>query len=931
MWKRFGVTPVRARQLGVLLTSLALAGCGALLTPHYHMVRAQREMKAGDWQGAAFDLRAVIVKEPKNTHAWLLLARLSVDAGDFSGAASALAHARAAGARGAKVDALQARIWLATGKARSLLDALANHTIDLPQPDRTLMRARALLATGQPAQAIGLLQPLLARQPTLTEAQDLLAASLAQEGKLAEALKQLETAQRLDPKSPEPRLLAGRVDEWLGRFPAAEQALTASLARMAPSEPIIHRVTALIALTESRLALGRVDAAAQSEQALAKLEPLAPVTMLLDARIKLARKDLIGGSDELERVVADAPNYLPARMALGAALLQQGELEEAQQQLQQVVAATPDNLEARKLLADVQLKLGQPGAAVRVLTPALDAPNLDPQLLALYSQAARSSGNSQTLIEALERNVRAHPHDQAAVDNLAAAYLSTGRAAQGLALLEKTPDSGDLRRDKLLITALLATRGSAAAGREVDALLAAHPRDPGMLELAASYLASQDQVVRARALLGQALSISPEDLPALIDLAQVELDEGDAAAAERRLSAALGAHPDALNVRLALAGAFMQSRSFAQARTVLEAARDAGTSPDVQFALARVALAEGDLATANAALDRAIASRPGRAELLENAGLLLMQANQYGAALDRFTQATTAQPDNALYWFESARAQLALNQPSAARSSLMKADQLQPNWLPVVGALALIDLRQGNAQAALSRVNALLAREPKDPGALALKGNVEFALHQPAAAMSAYAEVQTLRPSAAIAVRLYQARLAAHVADPIQPVQAWLKREPTDWPVRVVLADYYLLVMHSPQRAIPEFRAVLRQQPNEVVALNNLAWALGRSGNPEAEALAERAYHLAPNSAGVNDTLGWILAKKGQGAQALPFLQRAAKLAPQDPELAYHYAYVLSKTGRQAEARKVLSRILASPQPFDARHKAQQLLATLGA
>ena len=308
-----------------------------------------------------------------------------------------------------------------------------------------------------------------------------------------------------------------------------------------------------------------------------------------------------------------------------------------------------------------------------------------------------------------------------------------------------------------------------------------------------------------------------------------------------------------------------------------------------------------------------------------------MQANQYGAALDRFTQATTAQPDNALYWFESARAQLALNQPSAARSSLMKADQLQPNWLPVVGALALIDLRQGNAQAALSRVNALLAREPKDPGALALKGNVEFALHQPAAAMSAYAEVQTLRPSAAIAVRLYQARLAAHVADPIQPVQAWLKREPTDWPVRVVLADYYLLVMHSPQRAIPEFRAVLRQQPNEVVALNNLAWALGRAGNPEAESLAERAYHLAPNSAGVNDTLGWILAKKGQGAQALPFLQRAAKLAPQDPELAYHYAYVLSKTGRQAEARKVLSRILASPQPFDARHKAQQLLATLGA
>lgn len=931
MRKWIGVSPARAGSLGVLLVSLALTGCGAFLTAHYRIERAQREIKAGQWKEAAFDLHAVVQKEPKNAQAWLLLAHLSLDAGDAGGAASALTHAIASGAQGPQVDELQGRIWLATGKAQELLAALAHRTINPPQPALTLLRARALLLTGHADQAVELMQPLVAQQPGLTEAQDVLAESLAQVGKLDAALRQLETAERLDPKSPEPSLLAGRIDEWMGRFADAEQALVQSLERMPASEPLTHRVTALIALTESRLALGQIAAAAQSQAILAKIEPLAPATMLLDARIKLARKDLVGGTDELESIVANAPNFVQARMALGAALLQRGDLQEAQQQLQQVISATPDNVQARKLLADVQLKLGEPGAALSVLMPALGTSGLDPQLLSLFGQAARRSGNSQALIEALERSRREHPHDEIVAVNLAAADLGIGHAAQALSLLEKTPDNGDVRRDKLLVTALLATRGPQAAGRQIDALVAAHPRDSGVLDLAAAFFASQNQLDRSRALLRQALVAHPDDLTSLIGLAHVEEAEGDVAAAQRRLRAALSAHPDVLALRLVLADALMRAHSLAQARAVLEGAKNAAASPDVQFGLAQIALAQGDLAGANAALDRGIAAQKGQTALIEDAGMVLMGANQYSAALNRFTQATTAEPNNALYWLNSARAQLAMNQPAAARSSLDKAAQLQPNWLPVVSTLALMDLRQGNGAEAIARVDALLASRPKDAGALALKGDVELAVRQPAAAVQAYTHAQQLRPSGAVAVKLYHARVLAHAPDPIQPLQAWLSRSPNDWRVRGVLADYYLLVAHAPRQAIPQFEAVLKEQPNDVVALNNLAWILSRTGDPKAQSLAERAYHLAPQSPGVNDTLGWILARKGEGAQALPYLAQAVKLAPEDAQLAYHYAYVLAKTGQQAEARKVLTRILASPRPFDARAKAQHLLSSLGA
>ncbi|MDE2296127.1 MAG: PEP-CTERM system TPR-repeat protein PrsT [Gammaproteobacteria bacterium] len=916
------------RAIGVAIATLALAGCGAFMTPKAHIERARREMAQGNWHDAAFDLRAVLNKQPRNTEAWLLLARLSVDAADLNGAQSALEHAVHAGAKGPTVDLLQARLWLETGQPHALLDAIAHHQVALPEPDRSLLNARALLATGQTDAAAALLRPLVASAPAATDARDLLAESLLQAGRLPEALAQLRIAIQRAPTAAEPRLIEGRVLAWQGQFAAAESALDQALARMPPAEPVAHRLTALVALTQARLALGEIDAAAKSQAMLAKLEPAAPMTQLLDARIKLVRGQIRPATDELERIVVNAPSFVEARMLLGAALLQRGDLQQAQQQLRRVVAQTPDNVQARKLLAQVQLKLGQPNEALSVLTPAIEGPSADPTLLSLFGSAASQAGNPAALVQALERSAKAHPNDPPVIENLASVYLATGHAREALALLQKIPDTGDLRRDQLWVAALAAVRGPNAALQAVDELLAKHPHDPRVANLAASLAVSQHHFGRARLLLRSALAENPGDGPTALALAKVDQAAGDPAAAQRRLGALLAAHPQALPVRLALADSLASTRAFANARTVLEAAKDAAKEPAVQFALARLALAQGDAKAARAAIDRAVAARPNDPAVTEDAGLVLMQANQPDAALARFAQATTLAPTDAGYWLNSARAQLALNQPAAARASLAKADQLQPNWLPVVSALALIDLRERQGAAALARSQALVAHDPNDPGALELQGDVEMAIGQTSAAGTAYAAAERLRPSAELAVKRFRVEINLHAAHPTAPLDAWLAREPNDWRVHDVLGNY-LLATHRPAQALPHFKAAVAENPGDVVALNNLAWAMSEAHDPGAQPLALRAYALAPQSPAVNDTLGWILARSGEDAKALGYLERAATLNPKDPEVGYHYAYALAKTGQGAKARQILSRILASPAPFDSRQDAERLLGSI--
>ena len=68
--------------------------------------------------------------------------------------------------------------------------------------------------------------------------------------------------------------------------------------------------------------------------------------------------------------------------------------------------------------------------------------------------------------------------------------------------------------------------------------------------------------------------------------------------------------------------------------------------------------------------------------------------------------------------------------------------------------------------------------------------------------------------------------------------------------------------------------------------------------------LARQAVKLAPQSAGVLDTLGWILVEDGQIEEGLGYLTKAASLPNADAEIRYHLAAALARGKRQPEARR---------------------------
>ena len=156
----------------------------------------------------------------------------------------------------------------------------------------------------------------------------------------------------------------------------------------------------------------------------------------------------------------------------------------------------------------------------------------------------------------------------------------------------------------------------------------------------------------------------------------------------------------------------------------------------------------------------------------------------------------------------------------------------------------------------------------------------------------------------------------------------WLAIAPEDAVARLYAADASLK-KGMYREAIAQYEWLQRKQPNDLVVLNNLAWAYYRVKDPRALPTAEQAHKLTPGNAAVADTLGWILVEQGNATRGAELLQAAVAAAPDVPEVRFHLAQAWMKSGERMNARVELERLLSKQNAFQGRAEAAALLEQL--
>ena len=163
----------------------------------------------------------------------------------------------------------------------------------------------------------------------------------------------------------------------------------------------------------------------------------------------------------------------------------------------------------------------------------------------------------------------------------------------------------------------------------------------------------------------------------------------------------------------------------------------------------------------------------------------------------------------------------------------------------------------------------------------------------------------------------------------------YLRRSKELLPDNAVAARTLALVLDSMgkvEEASREYRVVLARDPNNGVAMNNLAFLLAQNGGnlDEALTLAQHAQQLLPNLPEVTDTVGWIYLKKGLADNAIAAFDEAVQKQPGRSTYRFHLGMALAQKGDRVGAATQLKEALRSNPSEEEAGEIRELLAKTG-
>jgi putative PEP-CTERM system TPR-repeat lipoprotein len=915
-----------SRLLAALIFSASLlTACGGEDSTTL-LAEARAMAAAGDHKAAMIQLKNALAEDEKNAEARYELGKLYLDQLDLASAEKEFRRAREAGYAVDAVNPMIARALLGQSEFQRLLDVLPAPADSSPEAATLLaLRTTAELELGRKEDARKSLQRALQAAPDNAEVHLARARLALADRDAGLAMQAIDEALRIDPAHLDSLLLRGGLLRATGK-PADAATAYREVIRIAP-----RRTDARLALADMAIAENRLADARQEVAAVQKIMPTSLPGRYTQALIDFREGKTEQARDHLATVLKSAPGFVPALLLGGSIEYTLGNLQTAEAHLNKVIKAAPNNLYALRLLAASQLRLGRPDDAARTLAPALKSASHDTGVLVVAGEIAVARRDFTQASAYFEQAAQRNPGSAAIRTELGVARLAQGDS-RALADLQAAAgmEGANGRADTFVILDQLKRKQFDAALASIVALEKKQGANPLTWNYrGAAYLGKRD-ALRARDSFGQALRLDPTFFPAAANLAQLDLQDKQPAAARGRFESILKADPKHLNAMLALADLGRRNQDEKTYMEWLEkaaAAHPQALQPRV--ALARHLLVKGEKNKALAAARDAVNAQPDNPAALELLGTTQLALGDTANALGSYRKLVERQPGQTAPLIKLATVQVVAKDLSGARKTLQDALRIQPDFIDAQSMLGGLDIQAARFDEAHKLARQMQRQEPDNPAGFTLEGDTAFASKDYPGALAAFERAHKLGPSGALLVRQQQVFDATQRAEEGEKRLAdWLAAHPQDASTRSALAES--LIKRGQHAAAAEHYLLLnKSNPGNLVVLNNLAWALFEAKDTRAAAFAQQALKLRPDSPAVLDTVGWILANSGQAAQGLQYLRKANAAAPDSADIQWHMAYALYLTGDKKRALRELGNLLETGNSFSDMDAARKLHAQL--
>jgi tetratricopeptide (TPR) repeat protein len=469
------------------------------------------------------------------------------------------------------------------------------------------------------------------------------------------------------------------------------------------------------------------------------------------------------------------------------------------------------------------------------------------------------------------------------------------------------PGSADSDSQKVTSATTLIKAGKL---NEAEALLwdvlTRHPENVQALNLLGSIRLQQKRFAESETLLRRAISLSPNLLPAYMNLARVFHAQGETEKETAELLEAARLAPSDADVNCSLAAAYLKQNDFSHALQALERIPPT-RRPDAALPLLEASyLGLGRVTDAQSlapVLTARAAKNPGlRVEFAK----VLLDFDFTNDALALLEIAQKQQAPTAELFFSLGRARERKGELKLAQKDYQRAADLNPPSVDALQALARMLASQEQWEKSAELLSRARTIAPKSPDVLRKFAAASLRAGHTADAVDAAQQLVKLRPDEAEAMYLLGVTQLQNgdTEAARTTIENYTKLRPQD-PLAFLALGMVASSLHDFPVARANFEQSIKLDPNQVEAYFQLALIFRDQGdNAAAIAQLEKAVAVDTQRAPTQALLGTLYLLQRDYVKAQEHLTRAEELAPNSPDTHYQLGLLFGRLNQPEHAQR---------------------------
>nr|WP_315205219.1 XrtA/PEP-CTERM system TPR-repeat protein PrsT [uncultured Albidiferax sp.] len=676
----------------------------------------------------------------------------------------------------------------------------------------------------------------------------------------------------------------------------------------------------------------KLDDAQKELDSLKKIAEKNPQTKYFEVQLAYQKKDYVAARSLAQQLLKITPDNPVALQSAGLIEFQLNSFLQAEIYLSKAVATNSALSVARRVLVMTYLRMGQPDKALSTLNPGLKQEPVDTALYSIAGEVFLQNGDIKKAGEYFSKASKLDPKDPRKRTSVALVQMMGGDTVSAFNELDDIASSDQgITANLALISAHLRRQEFDKALKAIDGMEKKQPNNPLVFNLRGKVQISQKDYSNARKSFEKAVEINPTYFPAVASLAGLDVFEKKPENAKKRLEDLLTKDPKNSQALLGLAE--LQARTGGKKEDVADSINRAITANPSEIGprilLVDFYLRNKDNKAALTAAQNAATVLPDSLEVLDALGRTQLASGDTNQAISSYTKLASLQPQSVPALMRLAGANIVAKNTAAAEQSLNKVLELKPDLLEAQSNLIMLNISAEQYTKAIDIARTVQKQRPKEAVGYVLEGDVNVAQKKWDDALTAYRtglkQSTALEPATKIHAILSSTDRKSE-ADNF--AETWMKDHPKDMPFVTYLADA-ALVKKDYASAEKYYQLVIRSQPDNAVAFNNLAWIEGQLKKDGAIAYSEKANKLAPNQPAFMDTLATLLSEKGDHAKSIELQNKAVALQPENPVFKLNLAKIYIKSGDKKQAKILLDDLAKLGDKFSNQSEVDAALKSL--